>query len=83
MRCLVWQGEITDIERLRINLAIHGVAKELAESIRVDIGGSKNGLLRILTLMRIVITPGQHIWSLRTKGARGSNKQKTEQQVPE
>ncbi len=67
---LVRQREIADIERLRINLAIHRVAKQLAKSIGVDIGRSKNGFLGILALMSIVIAPGQHIGGLRKEGSR-------------
>ena len=80
MRRLIRQGEIADIERLRINLAIHRVAKQLAESIGVDIRRSKNGLPGVLALMRIVITPGQHIGGLRTEGTRRAKNQKTRQQ---
>ena len=68
MRRLVRQGEIANIERLRINLAIHRMAKKLAKRIGVDIGRSKNGLLGILPLMGIVIAPGQHIGGLPKKG---------------
>lgn len=70
MRRLVRKGEIANIERLRINLAIHRVAKQLAKCIDVDIGRSKNSLLRILALMSVVIAPGQHIGGLRKEGSR-------------
>jgi len=70
MRRLIRQGEIADIERLRINQAIHRVAKQLAESIGVDIRRSKNRLLGILSLMRIVISPRQHIRGLPAERAR-------------
>jgi hypothetical protein len=77
MRRLVRQGEIADIERLCINLAIDRVAKQLAKRIGIDIGRSKNGLLRILALMGIVIAPGQYVGTLPKKGSRGAQKQET------
>jgi hypothetical protein len=77
MRSLVRQGEIADIERLCINLAIDRVAKQLAKRIGIDIGRSKNGLLRILALMGIVIAPGQYVGTLPKKGSRGAQKQET------
>ena len=80
MRRLVWQGEIADIERLCTYLAIDRVAKQLAKRIGVDIGRSKNGLLRILALMSVVIAPGQHIGGLRKEGSRRAQKQETWQQ---
>lgn len=70
MRRLVRQREIANIERLRINLAIHRVAKQLAKSIAVDIGRSENGFLGILALVSIVIAPGQHIGGLRKESSR-------------
>jgi hypothetical protein len=77
MRRLVRQGKVADIERLCINLAIDRVAKQLAKCIRVDIARTKNGLLRILALMGIVIAPGQYVGTLPKEGSRGAQKQKT------
>ncbi len=70
MRRLVRQREIANIERLRINLPIHRVAKQLAKRVGGDIGRGKNGLLGILALMGIVIPPGQYIGGLRTEESR-------------
>jgi hypothetical protein len=83
MRRLIRQGEIAHIEWLCIHLAIDRVAKQLAKRIGVDIGRSKNGLLRILALMRIVIAPGQYVGSLRKEGSRRAQKQETWQQEPD
>jgi hypothetical protein len=80
---LVRQGEIGNIQRLRINLAIHRVAKQLAKRIGVDIGRSEKGLQGILALMSIVITPGQHIGGLRKNGSGRAHKQKTQQLKPD
>jgi hypothetical protein len=77
MRRLVWQGEVADKEWLRINLAIDGLAKQLAKGVGVHICRSENGLLGILALMRIVIAPGWHIGRLCQEGSRCAEKQKT------
>ena len=58
-------GQVADVERLRVHLAIHTLAEKLAKCIGVDIGRRKNGFLRVLALVGIVIPPGKHVGSLR------------------
>ena len=58
-------GQVTDVERLRVHFAIHTLAEKLAKCIGVDIGRRKNGFLRVLALTGIVVAPGKNVGSLR------------------
>ena len=58
-------GQVTDVEGLRVHLAIHTLAEKLAKCIGVDIGRRKNGFLRVLALTGIVVAPGKNVGSLR------------------
>ena len=48
------------IKRLRVDSAIHGKRKQLAEGIHIHIGRGQRSLLGILTGVGVVITPGEN-----------------------
>ena len=70
-------GQVGNVERLRVYLAIHCVAEEFAERVGIYIRRSQNRFLGVLALMGIVIAPGKDIWGLRKQRSRRSQEQKT------
>ena len=70
-------GQVGNVERLRVYLAIHCVAEEFAERVGIYIRRRKNRFLRVLALVGIVIAPRKHIGGLREKRSRRSQEKNT------
>jgi len=73
-------GQIGHVQRLRIDLAIHGYTEKLAECVGVHIGRSENRLLGVLALMSVVVAPGEHVGYLRKQRSCRGHEQKTQEQ---
>ena len=50
-----------DIQRLRIDVTINAVSKELAEGVGIDVGGSQQRFVQVLAGAGIIVVVGQHI----------------------
>jgi hypothetical protein len=70
-------GQVGNVERLRIHLAIHCMAEEFAECVGIYIRRSQNRFLRVLALVGIVVAPRKYIGRLRKQRPRRSQEQKT------
>ena len=72
---LPWNDQAGDVQRLGINLAIHGIGEQSAETVGVNIRQRDLRLVGILARAGKVIMPGEHIylaeaWSLQTETTR-------------
>src|SRR5581483_3626826 len=63
VNALVGYGDVRNIERLRINVAVHGVREKLAEAVGVDVTGRQGGFVRVRPHARtvVVIRPDVHL----------------------
>src|SRR5205807_9613045 len=52
--------EVRDVERLGIDLAVHGAREQLAEGRRSHVGRSQYGFIRILTGPEVVVAMREH-----------------------
>ena len=75
-----WDIQTGNIKRLRINVAIHVIGKEFAESAGLDVGGGKKTFIQILSGSGIVIVISQDIdlraeWQRAKQAGNYANKQ--------
>lgn len=57
---LVGDGDVREIERLGIDLAISRIRKEFAEGVTVHIGMGEDGFVKIPARARVVVVVGKH-----------------------
>jgi hypothetical protein len=62
------------VKRLRIDVAVDRIGEELAERVGVYVGGGQYGFVRILSLVGVVIPPGEHV--LRKQSGREKQDEK-------
>src|SRR5262249_20344220 len=60
-RAAAGDGQVGLVERLGVDVAVHGVAVQLAEVAGVDVGGGEHLLARVMAGEEIVVVPGQHV----------------------
>ena len=70
----VGHGQALHVERLGVDLAVHGIAEQLAERAGVHVRRGQDGFLQILSRVLVVIVTSQNIHRLR-KGKSGQENQ--------
>jgi hypothetical protein len=60
VRAEAWDGNIRNIQRLRIHVSVDGLAKDFAEFGLVDVGRSQHGFVRVLTRSVVVVVLRQN-----------------------
>ena len=55
------EAQVLDVQRLSIDLAIHGIGEQPAEGARIDAGGGQNGFIGVGPGAGQVVVLGEHV----------------------